>query len=217
MVRRHPSTRRRKPQHKSRTLASTAPNPNQNSCNRRREHLALQPGFRGSNTSRNSFIVWAARASSNSYWGFARVGRSKRRTEDSRMGRKIAGRSTISRARVEIRQSGGTVSINLPVSQTSGASLLCCIDLPSISLQVPVAQWGTRFSSIKKMRLLFHHFGNEARKKWPVRSHVPCIWLTRLSLMTDDSPARHIHWPRKSSGKPSGSGCLLNWAISPTR
>ena len=40
------------------------------------------------------------------------------------------------------------------------------------------------------------HFGNEVRNRWLLRSHGPRTWLTQLSLLTDDSLTRLVHWPR---------------------
>ena len=78
----------------------------------------------------------------------------------------------------------------------------CWIDLPSTSLRFQWAQWENRAQPIEKMRLLSTRFGNEARSKWPLRSHDHRIWLTRLFLHTDVSPTHQVHWPREPSRKP---------------
>ena len=111
-------------------------------------------------------------------------------------------------------RSSGTLSINLPVSQTSRASLPCLIDLPSKSLQVPVAHWRTRLGANEKRRFFSHCFENEARNKWLLRSYVSRIWLMRLSLITDVSPTHQVHWPRRPPREPCGNDYLPNFTIS---
>ena len=64
---------------------------------------------------------------------------------------------------VKVRQSSGTFSIILTVSQLSGASAFCWIELPPIICRF---QW-----LAITMSLLCHHQRNEDRKKWPSRSH----------------------------------------------
>ena len=137
----------------------------------------------------SDFFTRAARIYSNSYRGFVLIRRSDpshdRRTEDSRGGRDVAARSKFSRVREELWNPWNLV-INLlvshPLARTNGDSALCWTDarchrteklvcsVDSICLrqvsQVPVALWGTRFSTIEKLRLLSHHFRNEAWNRW---------------------------------------------------
>ena len=206
MAQRRPSTGVLNPQHTSKTLASATPHHFPNSSDLRREDLAIQPGFRGSDTSTPAWtepvnvaegdsIMLLARFYSNSYPGFVPIRRSdpshQRRTEDSRGGGGGADRSHFARVTICFATlTSGTSGLlsNILVSQISRASLLSWINLPATSLQVPAAQWGTRFSATAKMRLFCQHIGQEARNRWLSRSHVPRTLSTRLSLITDDSP-----------------------------
>ena len=187
---------RRKPQHTSETLASTTPGPSRSSPqvideSNWRYNQAFEEALAWDKTGKlrwNSSVVWAARVSFQLILGFRacqaqRSFSQEKDTRQSRVKRCCSSFNICSLASRCVDPVEPCQSTCL-CSQTSRASLPCLIDLPSKSLQVPVAHWRTRLGANEKRCSFSHCFENEARNKWLLRSHVARIWLMRIFLIT---------------------------------